>query len=72
MEQFFLIKVFFNLFLLFNMNFIKSWLYSNLMEIGFYSNARKNEKNKCRRYDLNLGTVDYQNNALASMADGNF
>ena len=30
-----------NLLLLFNINYIKSWIYSNLMEIGFYSNKRK-------------------------------
>ena len=33
-----------NLLLLFNINYIKSWIYSNLMEIGFYSNKRKIEK----------------------------
>ena len=30
-----------NLFLLFNINYIKSWMYSKLIEIGFYSNERK-------------------------------
>ena len=33
-----------NLLLLFNINYIKSWIYSNLMENGFYSKKRKNEK----------------------------
>ena len=33
-----------NLLLLFNINYIKSWIYSNLMKIGFYSNQRKIEK----------------------------
>ena len=39
----------FNLLLLFNTNYIKSWIYSNLMETGFYSNKRKNEK------EINVG-----------------
>ena len=44
-----------NLLLLCNINYNKSWIYSNLMEIGFYSDKRKNEKkNHFRRYDLNL------------------
>ena len=33
-----------NLLLLFNIGYIKSWIYSNFMEIGFYSNKRKIEK----------------------------
>ena len=28
------------------------------MEIGFYSNTRKIEKNNCRKYDLNLRPTD--------------
>ena len=42
------------LLLLFNVNYMKSWIYSNLMEIGFYSNKRKIEKNNCKIYDLNF------------------
>ena len=41
-----------NLLLLFNINYIKSWIYSNFMEIGFYSNKsnkRKNEKKKLQK-----------------------
>ena len=60
-----------NLLLLFNINYIKSWIYSDLMEIGFYSNKRKIEKNNCMRYDVNLGPSDHKYNALASMAIGN-
>ena len=36
------------------------------MEIGFYSNKRKNEKNNCRRYDLNLRPSGHKSYALAS------
>ena len=57
-----------NLLLLFNINYIKSWIYSNLMEIGFYLNKRKIEKNNCRKYDLNLRLSSYKHDALASMA----
>ena len=55
----------------FNVNFIKSWIYSNLMEIGFYLNKREIEKNNCRRYDLNLRPSGYKYDSLASMAIGN-
>ena len=34
----------FNLLLLFNVNFIKSWIYSNQMEIAFYSSKRKDNR----------------------------
>ena len=49
-EHFFAIKswllfmISYNLLPLFMANFIKLWIYSNLMEIGFYSNKRKIEK----------------------------
>ena len=59
-----------NLLLLFNINYIKSWIYSNLMEIGFYSNKRKIEKNNCMSQDLNLGSSGFKHNTLASMAIG--
>ena len=59
-----------NLLLLFNINYIKSWIYSNLMEIGFYSNKRKIEKNYCMRYDLNLRPSDHKRDAVASTAIG--
>ena len=58
------------LLLLFNINYIKSWIYSNLMEIGFYSNKRKIEKNNCRWYDLNLIPPGHKLDALASTAIG--
>ena len=62
-----------NLLLLCNINYNKSWIYSNLMEIGFYSDKRKNEKkNHFRRYDLNLIPSNQQHGALASTAIGNF
>ena len=57
-----------NLLLLFNINYIKSWIYSNLMEIGFYSNKRKIEKNNCKRYDLNLRPSGHKHDAFVSMA----
>ena len=38
------------------------------MEIGFYSNKRKIEKNNCRRYNLNLRPLSYKHGALASTA----
>ena len=57
-----------NLLLLFNINYIKSWIHSNLMEIGFYSNKRKIEKNNCRRYDLNQRPSEHMHDALASTA----
>ena len=60
-----------NLLLLFNINYIKSWIYSNLMEIGFYSNKRKIEKNYCRRHDLNLRPSIHKTDAVASTATGN-
>ena len=44
---------------------------SNLMVIGFYSNNKKNEKNKHKSYDLNLGPISFQNYAFASTAIGN-
>ena len=59
-----------NLLLLFNINYIKSWIYSNLMEIGFYSNKRKIEKNNCRRYDLNLRPSNHKHDTLTSAAIG--
>ena len=40
------------------------------MEIGFYSNKRKIEKNYCMRYDLNLRPSDHKHDALASAAIG--
>ena len=61
-----------NLLLLFNINYIKSWIYSNLMEIGFYSNKRKIEKNNCRKHDLNLGPSGNKYDTLASTAIGYF
>ena len=60
-----------NLLLLFNINYIKSWIYSNLMKIGFYSNKRKIEKNNCRKHDSNLRLSDHKHDALASTANGN-
>ena len=41
------------------------------MEIGFYSNKRKIEKNNCRRNDLNLRSSDHKHDALASTANEN-
>ena len=41
------------------------------MEIGFYSNKRKIEKNNCKRYDLNLQSSGHKHDALASTAIGN-
>ena len=38
------------------------------MEIGFYSNKRKIEKNNCSRYDLNLRPSSYKSDVLVSMA----
>ena len=52
-------------------NFIKSWIYSNSMEIGFYSNKKKIDKNNYKRYDLNLRPSSNKHDALASMAIGN-
>ena len=60
-----------NLLLLFNINYIKSWIYSNLMKIGFYSNKRKIEKNNRKECDLNLGPKVHKHDALASTAIGN-
>ena len=61
----------FNLLLLFNINYIKSRIYSNLMDIGFYPNKRLIEKNNCKRYNLNLGPSGKTHDALASTAMGN-
>ena len=41
------------------------------MEIGFYSNKRKIEKNNCRRYDLNLRPSGHKHEALVNTAVGN-
>ena len=38
------------------------------MEIGFYSNKRKIEKNDWIRYDSYLSSLDYKHDALASTA----
>ena len=56
--------------LLSNINYNKSWIYSNLMEIEFYLNKRKIEKNNCKRYDLNLRPSGPKYDALASTATG--
>ena len=60
-----------NLLLLFNIHFIKLWIYSNSMEIEFSSNKWKNDKNKYRKYDLNLEPLAYKSDPLGSMAIGN-
>ena len=41
------------------------------LEIGFFSNKRKNKKDKCRRYNSNLGHFSYKIDTIVSTAVGN-
>lgn len=67
----FMYMISYTLLLLLNENNIKSWICSNLMEIGFYSNKKKGKKNKLSWYDSNLAPDGCEHGALVSMAIGN-
>ena len=54
----FIFKSSYNLMPIFNMNFIKSWIYSISMEIEIYLNQRINEK-RMQKVGLVLGTFHF-------------
>ena len=50
----------FNLLLLFKANYNKSWIYSNLIEVGFYLSWWIDEK-RMQKVEFVLGTFNLQN-----------